>query len=131
MTRSYKILICDDNEFVREILKAFVGDLPNVSCEMANDGKSAMEKLEKGVYDLIIMDLMMPYFSGTELIRMMRVQKGMDTPIIVLTDHHYDQKMLQGLDEFRIDHIVTKPFMPSEINQLISQTLHLNEPVKQ
>jgi DNA-binding response OmpR family regulator len=80
--------------------------------EIAYDGRSGLEKAQKGDIDLIILDLMLPLMSGIEVCR--RIRKFSDIPIIMLTAKDDISDKVTGLDSGADDY-VTKPFAIEEL----------------
>jgi CheY-like chemotaxis protein len=108
-----QILVCDDNEFIRETLRVFLSDNPDFELDFAVDGQDALKKISHQKYDLIIMDIQMPFFSGVEIIRMLREVNKDTTPIIVLTGHLTDEVLKNNLEKNAVECILTKPFSPA------------------
>lgn len=105
------ILVVDDEEPINKLIKANLC-LVGHQCDQAFDGKEALEKIQKGSYDLIILDVMLPYKSGFELIKEI---KG--APVIFLTAKDKLEDKIEGLTSGAEDYIV-KPF---EILELIAR----------
>ena len=57
------ILVCDDEELIRNVIKEYL-TLDSYVVDEASDGKEAVEKAKANNYDLIIMDIMMPHMDG-------------------------------------------------------------------
>jgi two-component system cell cycle response regulator DivK len=77
------LLIVDDNEknlrLLRDILEA-----SNYQVMTANSGRDALQSLEQGSFDLILLDIQMPEMSGTEVFQILRERK-ITTPVIAVT----------------------------------------------
>lgn len=85
------------------------------SVDAASDGETALKKVRKGTYDLLILDLMLPGIQGTELCRILRNDpKTSGVPIIMLTAKAEEVDKIVGL-EIGADDYVTKPFSPREL----------------
>lgn len=105
------ILIADDDEQIREILRIyFVKE--NFSIVEAIDGADAILKTQALQPNLIILDLMMPVMDGFEVCK--KVQQISSTPIIMLTARDEDDTRILGL-EIGADDYITKPFNPKEV----------------
>lgn len=103
-----EILIVDDEEAINELLKRHL-KLIGHQCEQAFDGKDALEKINEKYFDLILLDVMLPYLSGFELIKEIK-----DTPVIFLTAKDRIEDKLEGLTSGAEDYIV-KPFDVMEL----------------
>jgi len=83
--------------------------------DSASDGESALAKIKRGTYDLLILDLMLPGIQGMELCRILRdEQKTARLPIIMLTAKGEEVDRVLGL-EMGADDYITKPFSPREL----------------
>lgn len=106
-----KVLVADDDPNVCEIIRLYFTK-QQIDLIVANDGKTALELVEKESPDVAILDVMMPQMDGFELCR--EIRKKHDIPIIMLTakDEEFDRVL--GL-ELGADDYVTKPFSPREL----------------
>ena len=77
------------------------------------DGSSALTALESGVYDMAILDVMMPEMNGFEVARQAR-HSGVKTPILMLTAKNQLDDKVEGLDSGADDYL-TKPFQTKEL----------------
>lgn len=101
-----KILVVEDEEKIRNILKAFL-ESKGLTVLTAGNGKQALEIFEKESFSMILLDLMLPLISGEEVCRSIR--KKSRIPIIMLTAKASEAAMLEGLGTGADDY-VTKPF---------------------
>jgi DNA-binding response OmpR family regulator/HPt (histidine-containing phosphotransfer) domain-containing protein len=111
---STKVLVADDDEAVRELLKhKFHTAGLKVVC--AEDGDEAWAILQKQTIALAVLDRMMPGFDGMTLLRKMRDNaSSSEIPVIFLTARHYCIDVIEGLNTGAVDYI-TKPFDPNEV----------------
>lgn len=79
-----KILVVEDMELNQLLMKTVLDDF-GFECEIAGNGKIAVEKLEKNTYDIILMDLQMPEMNGFEATEYIRKTLKLTLPIIALT----------------------------------------------
>lgn len=108
---SERILIVEDESKIARFLELELKH-EGYEVEIAFDGRSGLERVEKGDIDLIILDLMLPMMSGIEVCR--RVRKFSDIPIIMLTAKDDISDKVTGLDSGADDY-VTKPFAIEEL----------------
>ncbi|KOO44059.1 response regulator transcription factor [Priestia koreensis] len=111
MEREAKILVVDDEERIRKLLKMYL-EKENYEIEEAKNGVEAVEKAITEEYDLILLDIMMPEKDGIEACQEIREKKA--TPIIMLTAKGEEANRVQGFEVGTDDYIV-KPFSPREV----------------
>ncbi|HPZ01046.1 MAG TPA: response regulator transcription factor, partial [Clostridiales bacterium] len=81
--------------------------------DLVHDGEDGYDYASTGIYDAIVMDIMLPKMNGLEVTRKLR-QNGMDTPIIMLTARDGVADKIAGLDAGADDYLA-KPFVPDEL----------------
>lgn len=106
-----KILIVEDEAKIARFLQLEL-QYEGYEVDIANDGRSGYEKACNECYDLIILDLMLPFMSGIEVCR--RVRRESQVPIIMLTAKDDVMDKVVGLDSGADDY-VTKPFAIEEL----------------
>ncbi|MFM1783976.1 MAG: hypothetical protein RLZZ579_253 [Actinomycetota bacterium] len=105
------VMIVEDENTLREAL-AYLLKKEGYAITEAADGEQALAKFEKHSPDLIILDLMLPGISGTEVCK--RIRKVSNVPIIMLTAKDAEIDKVVGL-EIGADDYVTKPYSTSEL----------------
>lgn len=115
---SIKILIAEDNEVNRVILKQMLENL-NCTCDMAVNGADALDLLSIRCYQMALIDLNMPVMNGFELIRAMR-NKDMDIPTIALSAYADEDKIKSALACGFNDYL-TKPINETLLNKMIQK----------
>jgi len=112
--RSYQILIVEDNLLMRSILEGHLRELGH-SVTSVENGRKAVEMLEKGCYPIVITDLVMPELDGLALCRAIR-EKDHDgyTYIMMLTSQNSKEDMIRGL-EAGADEYLIKPISHTEL----------------
>lgn len=106
------ILVIEDNEDLARLLEINLRDL-SYEVDMAFDGDAGSARAESEIYDLIILDLMLPGLDGLEICRRMRSMPNY-TPILMLTSKSSELDRVLGL-ELGADDYVTKPFSIREL----------------
>lgn len=107
-----KVLICDDEENIRELMKRYLG-LDRIDADTAENGLSAQRLIRENHYDAVIMDLRMPGLDGMELLKWIR-REGFRMPSIMISAHGEISDAVSALKEGAADYIV-KPFNPDEL----------------
>lgn len=114
-----KVMIVDDNEFVRAAVE-FICTSEKLDLVCAASGAECLDHLESGFRGVILMDVMMPELDGWETIREI-VDRGLyaGNLIVMLTGMGEPDSRLEGLQEYVTDYL-TKPFGPD----LLTDALH-------
>jgi len=105
------ILIADDDGHIREVVRFALQEAGH-QVEEAADGEAAWRSFDKGSFDLVVLDILMPEADGIEICRRIRAQES--TPIIFLSSRDEELDRILGL-EMGADDYVTKPFSPREL----------------
>ena len=103
-----RLLIIKNKTPITEVIAAYAGR-EGYDTLWAADGEAAMSLWEKQGADLVVLDLMLPKLSGTEVCRRIRVRSAV--PIIMLTARGSEDDVVAGLDAGADDY-VSKPFSP-------------------
>ena len=117
------LLVVDDDTKIRNLVKDYLLD-KNFLVTTAKDAFDAKIKLNTIIFDLIILDIMMPNKSGLDLT--VELRKEITTPIILLTAKGETSEKVYGLEKGADDYL-SKPFEPKElllrINNILNKTL--------
>lgn len=111
MSEGQKVLVVDDEERIRRLLRMYL-ERDNFIVEEAEDGKTALKLALDNDYDVILLDIMMPEMDGIQVCEEIRKEKM--TPIIMLTAKGEESNRVQGFEAGADDYIV-KPFSPREV----------------
>ena len=114
-----KVLIVDDEEMIRGVLKEYVEFEGGTAYEAA-DGMQAVKMCRELDFDIIIMDIMMPRLDGFSAVK--EIKKIKDIPVIMLSARGEEYDKLFGF-EIGVDDYVTKPFSPKEVMARINAVL--------
>lgn len=115
-----KILIIEDEKLLADSIQALLSK-KGVEVEVAYDGETGEEYAELGIYDLLILDVMMPKMNGYEVARKVRAKKC-GTPILMLTAKSELEDRITGLNA-GADYYLTKPFDTRELLACINALL--------
>lgn len=122
-----RILLAEDETRMASALVALLKQEKYDTDHFA-DGESALAALESGVYDLAVLDVMMPGLDGFQVARKAR-SKGMETPILMLTAKSQVDDKVTGLDSGADDYL-TKPFNTKELLARIRALLRRKEGIR-
>jgi len=122
-----RILVVDDEPDLLELVRVNL-DQAGLRVETAESGREALELLHRAPPDLLILDLMLPDVSGTEICRRVRSDPDLSQlPIIMLTAKAEEVDRVVGL-ELGADDYVTKPFSPRELLLRVRAVLRRKQP---
>lgn len=106
-----KVLIVDDEEMIRAVLKEYI-EFEGGQAEEAADGMEAVKMCRENEYDVALVDVMMPKLDGFSAVK--EIKKIRDMPVIMLSARSEEYDKLFGF-EIGADDYVTKPFSPKEV----------------
>ena len=106
-----KILLVEDDNEISAMLENFLST-ENYEVTAVADGEEAVNRFEKGAFDLILLDLMSPRISGMEVMR--RIRASSTVPIIIISAKDTDSDKTLGLG-LGADDYITKPFSVAEV----------------
>lgn len=115
-----KILIIEDDKILADTLKTLL-ELKGFEVETVYDGEDGAEYAETGIYDLLILDVMMPKLNGYQVARQVRTHR-ITTPILMLTAKGEVQDRIEGLNA-GADYYLIKPFDNMELMACINALL--------
>ena len=115
-----KILIIEDEKILADSLKALL-EYKGFEAEAVYDGETGRDFAELGIYDLLILDVMMPKMNGYEVARNVRKNRC-STPILMLTAKSGVEDRIEGLNA-GADYYLTKPFDTRELLACINALL--------
>lgn len=120
-----RILVVEDEKKLARVLQLEL-EYENYRPTIVYDGRAALEKLQNEMFDLILLDIMLPELSGLEVVRHLR-KKDPITPVILLTARDAVHDKVSGLDLGANDYI-TKPFQIEEL--LARMRVQLRKPIE-
>lgn len=117
-----KILVCDDE---RHIVRLIQVNLERQGWEVvtAFDGKEGLEKIRSEKPNLVVLDVMMPYMDGFEVLKSLRREPETEQlPVIMLTAKAQDKDVFEGY-HYGADMYLTKPFNPMELVTFVKRII--------
>lgn len=119
MTAQYRILVVDDEQKIREVIREYA-EFEGYEVTDAEDGMTALKLCEKEDFDIVVMDIMMPRLDGFSTCK--EIKKLKDIPIIILSARGEEYDKLFGF-ELGVDDYVVKPFSPKELMARVNAVL--------
>jgi DNA-binding response OmpR family regulator len=114
-TDRYRALIVEDDPAIRRLVEKLLARR-NVEIDTAHDGREAVEKLRKGRYSVLILDLMVPELNGFEVIEFLK-RENLRVPVAVVSA--VSQQALTRLDLDVVKLVISKPFDVDEFTKAI------------
>jgi DNA-binding response OmpR family regulator len=116
-----KIVVCDSNPLVYKAIAAALGPAM-YEFTYAKDGRQGLEFLKGGSYDMMITEILLPFFSGLELVHFIRSAMHSAMPVLMLsiikTRNTIDLAYQLGASDF-----IEKPFAPGDLRNRIDRIL--------
>ncbi len=117
------IMLVEDDTFVSDIYQTKL-EQEGYAVQVAENGLEAMKLLEKGVPDLVLLDIVMPYMDGMEVLKKMKDdERWKNIPVILLTNLSEREKVEEGLGVGANDYLIKSHFTPSEVIEKIKSLL--------
>jgi DNA-binding response OmpR family regulator len=118
-----QILIVDDEDDILNLVRLILED-EGFECDVARDGKEGLEMIRSKRFDLILLDIMMPFRTGWEVLRELRASElTKNLPVAMLTARAVPQDY-QGSDLPFFSDYITKPFEPEDLIRRVKRLLH-------
>ena len=121
-----KILIVDDNKTIQKDIEKELSK--HFDTETCGDGEEGLYLISQGIYDLVILDLMLPNMGGIEILNQAR-KDGIDTPILILTAKEALDDKVEAFTLGANDYL-TKPFYMDELVARVYAILRTNGKIK-
>ena len=116
-----KILICEDDYMTLKALQHHLKK-EGFDVEVTANGREAIFKMDKSKFDLVLLDIHMPYMNGLEVINYIRNTRKSKVPIVVLSRVGLESTVQEAFS-LGADDYITKPFNPSELTTRLNRLL--------
>lgn len=116
-----KLLLAEDDQMLASLLKYRL-ERDGYEVLLEHDGRAVKEKLQAEIPDVVITDIMMPYFSGIQLVDHLRNNLKSDVPIILISAASNDENVVCAF-EMGANDFIAKPVSPSELLVRISREI--------
>ncbi len=121
--RAHKILIVEDDQLTRTLLRQILASNRSYEIVEARNGKLALSMIEAGlVPDLFIMDVMMPEMSGLELLQKIRADERFHSTEVIICSCVTDRNVIKRAASMQVDFVV-KPFSPEVVREKVKTAL--------
>lgn len=125
--KKMRVLYVEDEKFLAEAVKHNL-ERQGITVDLAFDGEEGLEQAVKEIYDCVVLDIMVPKLSGTDILKRMR-EKKVQTPVIMLSALCEVESKIEHLDKGADDYLA-KPFKTAELVARIKALLRRPNMVK-
>lgn len=116
-----KILIVDDFSTMRRIIKNLLRDLGFNNTDEADDGQTALPKLQKGDFDFLVTDWNMPGMNGLDLLKEVRADPKLQSlPVLMVTAEQKKEQIVEAA-KAGVNGYIVKPFTAHTLDEKISK----------
>ena len=117
-----RILVVDDVRMIRHLVKVNL-ELEGYKVVEAENGKEALERIEEAKPDLILLDVIMPFLDGFQVLKRLRQdEQTQSIPVVMLTTCNEEADQIKSW-EIGISEYVSKPFNPNALVSLVNRVL--------
>lgn len=121
-----KVLVCDDERHIVRLIQVNL-ERQGYLVVTAFDGKEGLEKIRSEKPGLVVLDVMMPYMDGFEVLKTIRREPDTENlPVIMLTAKAQDKDVFEGY-HYGADMYLTKPFNPMELVTFVKRIAQGND----
>jgi CheY-like chemotaxis protein len=110
----------EDNLEISEVMTVYCGFKKDIDCKVVNNGQEGLERIRKEKFDLILLDLAMPEFSGKDVVQSFTKDQLVQKNIVIFTASS-DQAVLEQMKNTGIKEIFKKPFSLDDLIKLIER----------
>ncbi len=119
-----KVLLIEDNEDIADTMAEYL-TLKGYKCTISNDGKDGLEKILSKNHDVVLLDLIIPKFSGYQIIESLEKKRKLkDQKIIVLSASSITKSEKEKLIKKGIRSFLEKPVQPNELLKAIQSSVN-------
>lgn len=125
---AYNILIVDDSETVRAVIKKTlaIAEVPTGEIYQAGNGQEGLDVLRAEWVDLVFSDINMPVMSGIEMVKQMQADEMLKTVPVVVISTEGSKTRIEDLIHLGVKAYIRKPFTPENLRDVVASVLGEN-----
>ena len=116
-----RVLVVDDTKDMTDAITLYCDTEKDLDCHVINDGQEALERIRKEKFDLILLDLSIPEFSGWDVLKSLKQDGLIESCNIVIFTASSDQPMLKNIRDIGVKELFKKPFSVDDLTALIKK----------
>lgn len=115
MTQTKKILIVEDDQYIRELYEGLLKDA-GYTVETANDGQEGLVKIQDASYDLVLLDVMMPHLDGVGMLKELhkKIEGKLPFTVVLLTNLAHDAVIKEAMELGATAYLTKSELNPDE-----------------
>ena len=115
------ILVVEDNDEISEAMSFYCSAKKDIECNVVNNGQEGLERIRNDKFDLVLLDLAMPDFSGWDVIKSLKQDESIKSKNIVIFTASSDQVVLNDIRDSGVKDVFKKPFSLDQLTTLIEK----------
>ena len=115
-----RILLVEDNLEISEVMTVYCGIKKDIDCKVVNSGQKGLETIRNENFDLILLDLAMPEFSGKDIIQSFTKDQLVQKNVVIFTASS-GPPVLEQMKNTGVKEIFKKPFSLEQLTELIEK----------
>ena len=116
-----KMLLIEDSEETIEVISFYCNSKGNIDFQVINNGKEGLEAIQKDDFDLILLDLAMPEFSGYDVVKTLKQKGILESKNIVIFSASSDRTLIEEMRKKGVKDILKKPCSLEELTEMIER----------
>jgi len=116
-----RLLVVDDTQDMTDAITLYCDTEKDLDCHVINDGQKALDIIRNEKFDLILLDLSIPDFSGMDVIASLKQDGFIESRNIVIFTASTDQPMLKDIRDIGVKELFKKPFSLNALTELIEK----------
>ena len=116
-----RILVVDDTKDMTDAIIVYCDTEKDIDCQVNSNGQEALERIRNENFDLILLDLSIPEFSGWDILKSLKEDGLLESKNIVIFTATSDQPMLKDIRDLGVKEVFKKPFSLDDLIKLIEK----------
>jgi two-component system, OmpR family, response regulator len=116
-----KLLLIEDYAETIEVIRFYCNSKGNIDFQVINNGKEGLEAIQKDDFDLILLDLAMPEFSGYDIVKALKEEGILESKNIVIFSASSDRTLIEEMRKKGVKDILKKPCSLEELTDMIEK----------
>jgi DNA-binding response OmpR family regulator len=116
-----RILVVEDNDEISEAMSFYCSAKKDIECNVIDNGQDGLERIRNDKFDLVLLDLAMPDFSGWDVIKSLKQDESIKSKNIVIFTASSDQVVLNDIRDSGVKDVFKKPFSLDQLTALIEK----------